>query len=53
MQILGVVPRTLEPIPLDERDPTTLTPAELLVLVQRQRVSSLQSSLTLCMGKAF
>ena len=39
LQILGVLPRTPEPVPLEERDPETLTPAEMLELIRRQKVS--------------
>ncbi|KAJ9609591.1 hypothetical protein H2200_005918 [Cladophialophora chaetospira] len=37
LQILGVIPRTPEPVALEDRDPATLTPAELLELVRRQQ----------------
>ncbi|EXJ85236.1 hypothetical protein A1O3_05911 [Capronia epimyces CBS 606.96] len=37
LQVLGLLPRSLSPIPLDERDPDTLTREEALELVRRQR----------------
>ncbi|EXJ58343.1 hypothetical protein A1O7_05768 [Cladophialophora yegresii CBS 114405] len=37
LQILGILPRTPEPIPLEERDPATLSPAEMLELIRRQQ----------------
>ncbi|KAJ9609590.1 hypothetical protein H2200_005917 [Cladophialophora chaetospira] len=37
LQILGVLPRTPEPIPLEDRDPESLTREELVELARRQR----------------
>jgi len=38
LQILGVLPRTPEPTPLEHRDPESLTPTEMLELIRRQKV---------------
>ncbi|OCT51328.1 hypothetical protein CLCR_08706 [Cladophialophora carrionii] len=37
LQNLGVLPQTPQLIPLEERDPTTLSPAEMLELIRRQQ----------------
>ncbi|EXJ58342.1 hypothetical protein A1O7_05767 [Cladophialophora yegresii CBS 114405] len=37
LQTLGIIPRTPEPVPLEEREEETLTPAEMLELIRQQK----------------
>ncbi|ETI22681.1 hypothetical protein G647_06757 [Cladophialophora carrionii CBS 160.54] len=40
LQALDLIPRTPEPVPLEERDEETLNPAEMLELIRRQKASN-------------
>ncbi|OCT51327.1 hypothetical protein CLCR_08659 [Cladophialophora carrionii] len=40
LQTLDIIPRSPEPVPLEEKDEETLSPAEMLELIRRQKASN-------------
>ncbi|KIW66850.1 hypothetical protein PV04_06141 [Phialophora macrospora] len=52
LQILGVIPRTPEPVPLEDRDEETLTPAEMLELIRRQKAERMAEKVKIKEEKA-